>query len=229
VSAVCLVLGTLLVVGAVAPRLWTRARETGLAISPVGVALLRGGDRAALVTAVVTLHRDGVVAAGSGGTLRRIGVASGGEPLVRAVYASLPRDLSLRDLLIRPSVRGALRDVRADLARRGLALSDAVRVETTLAGVVGVVLGILALVTAPPAAAPVAIVGACAVVAVLLALLSPRTLRGQRMMAALRARSTDEDVVMTIAVTGERALRAALPRFAADAGLLDTDPSTHDG
>ncbi|MEU4034997.1 TIGR04222 domain-containing membrane protein [Streptomyces collinus] len=89
---------------------------------PHTLALLRGGARAAVVTAVLDLHLRGAVRAGRPGTMRTSGPVTGAPPpaLVKAVHASLYRPAGLRQLLDRRAVREALGALRADLVGAGL-------------------------------------------------------------------------------------------------------------
>ncbi|MGV9453020.1 TIGR04222 domain-containing membrane protein [Streptomyces sp. NPDC003635] len=91
---------------------------------PYGTALLRGGPRAAVITAVVALHRRGVVEAGRPGTLRRSRTPEDGSgpwhPLEKAVRVGLYRPAGLRELLTRYVVRHALKRLRRELTAAGL-------------------------------------------------------------------------------------------------------------
>ncbi|MEU6594227.1 TIGR04222 domain-containing membrane protein [Streptomyces sp. NPDC046881] len=90
---------------------------------PYAVALLRGGDRAAVVVAVLGLHLRGAVEAGRPGTLRRTGTGRAGpvrHPLEKAVRTGLYRPAGPRELPARAVVRRALARMRAELAADGL-------------------------------------------------------------------------------------------------------------
>lgn len=152
---------------------------------PCAVALLRGGDRAAITVAVLALHLRGAVEAGRPGTLRRTG-AGGTEPfrhpLEKAVRTGLYRPAGPRELPGRAVVRRALARMRAELAADGL-------------------LRVL-----PPG----------------------RTRSARRLLAELRERRPlpdgpdglpEEEVLLAVALYGERALTALVPRFAREAGL----------
>ncbi|MGV9754706.1 TIGR04222 domain-containing membrane protein [Streptomyces tricolor] len=90
---------------------------------PCAVALLRGGDRAAVTVAVLALHLRGAVEAGRPGTLRKTGTG-GAEPfrhpLEKAVRTGLYRPAGPRELPGRAVVRRALARMRAELAADGL-------------------------------------------------------------------------------------------------------------
>ncbi|MFF5532283.1 TIGR04222 domain-containing membrane protein [Streptomyces cinerochromogenes] len=152
---------------------------------PYAVALLRGGDRAAITVAVLALHLRGAVEAGRPGTLRRTG-AGGAEayrhPLEKAVRTGLYRPAGTRELPGRAVVRRALARMRAELAADGL-----------------------------------------------LRVLPPRRGRAaRRLLAELREHRPlpegpdglpEEEVLLAVALYGERALTVLVPRFAREAGL----------
>ncbi|MFJ8033364.1 TIGR04222 domain-containing membrane protein [Streptomyces sp. NPDC096032] len=150
------------------------------------VALLRGGDRAALTVAVLGLHLRGVVEAGRPGTLRRAGgpAAAGPfrHPLEKAVRTGLYRPAGPRELPGRAVVRRALARMRAELRAAGLLRS------------------------LPPGP----------------------TRAARRELAALRALHplpdgpgglSHDQVLLTVALHGERALTVLVPVFARDSGL----------
>ncbi|MFF4571950.1 TIGR04222 domain-containing membrane protein [Streptomyces sp. NPDC001410] len=100
-------------------------RTTSIPPDPCAVALLRGGDRAAVTVAVVGLHLRGAVEAGRPGTLRRTGTRAGNavsfrHPLEKAVRTGLYRPAGPRELPGRAVVRRALAGMRAELAATGL-------------------------------------------------------------------------------------------------------------
>ncbi|WP_151769977.1 TIGR04222 domain-containing membrane protein [Streptomyces abyssomicinicus] len=86
------------------------------------VAVLRGGDRAAVTVAVVALCRRGLVEAAEPGVLRTTGPLSGraAHPLEKAVHAALHRRCTLLELMARPRVRMCVTTVRASLTAEGL-------------------------------------------------------------------------------------------------------------
>ncbi|WP_225825264.1 TIGR04222 domain-containing membrane protein [Streptomyces naphthomycinicus] len=160
-------------------------RTTSVPQDPCAVALLRGGDRAAVTVAVLGLHLRGAVEAGRPGTLRK--AAAGGaeavrHPLEKAVRTGLYRPAGARELPARAVVRRALARMRAELAAQGL----------------------------------------------LRALPPGRTRAARRGLAELRERRPlpeapdglpEEEVLLAVALYGERALTVLVPRFAREAGL----------
>ncbi|MFH9663139.1 TIGR04222 domain-containing membrane protein [Streptomyces sp. NPDC017248] len=100
-----------------------RTTSCPLPLDPCAVALLRGGDRAAVTVAVLALHLRGAVEAGRPGTLRKTatgGAAPLGHPLEKAVRTGLYRPAGPGELPGRAVVRRALVRMRAELAVRGL-------------------------------------------------------------------------------------------------------------
>ncbi|MFJ9833906.1 TIGR04222 domain-containing membrane protein [Streptomyces sp. NPDC101169] len=169
-------------------RTTPRPADPATTPDPCAVALLRGGDRAAVTVAVVALHLRGTVDAGRPGTLRRTGpgdAAAFRHPLEKAVRTGLYRPAGPRELPGRAVVRRALAMMRAELLAAGL----------------------------------------------LRALPPGRTRAARRLLAGLRERHplpegpagtgglAEEDVLLAVALHGERGLTALLPRFARDSGL----------
>ncbi|MFF4754586.1 TIGR04222 domain-containing membrane protein [Streptomyces sp. NPDC002514] len=162
------------------------SHATSTAPDPYAVALLRGGDRAALTVALAGLHLRGVVEAGRPGTVRRTGAkgaVSLRHPLEKAVRTSLYRPAGPRELPAREVVRRALARMRAELVAQGL----------------------------------------------LRALPPGRTRGARRYLAELRDHHAlpdgpdglaEDAVLFAVALYGERALMAVLPRFAREAGLV---------
>ncbi|MFF8863191.1 TIGR04222 domain-containing membrane protein [Streptomyces sp. NPDC015139] len=161
-------------------------RTTSIPPDACAVALLRGGDRAALTVAVLGLHLRGVVEAGRPGTLRRAGGPGDAgpfrHPLEKAVRTGLYRPAGPRELPGRAVVRRALARMRAELRAAGLLRS------------------------LPPGP----------------------TRAARRELAALRALHPlpdgpdglpDDQVLLTVALHGARALTALVPVFARDSGL----------
>ncbi|MEU0004345.1 TIGR04222 domain-containing membrane protein [Streptomyces sp. NPDC006314] len=160
-------------------------RATSIPPDSCAVALLRGGDRAAVTVAVLGLHLRGAVEPGRPGTLRRTGTGTAGSfrhPLEKAVRTGLYRPAGPRELPGRAVVRRALARMRAELAAAGLLRS------------------------LPPG----------------------RTRAARRQLAALRERHPlpespdglpEEEVLLAVALYGERALTALVPRFARECGL----------
>jgi uncharacterized membrane protein YgcG len=86
------------------------------------VAVLRGGDRAAVTAAVVAMCRRGLVGAAEPGVLRTTGPLSGraAHPLEKAVHSALYRRCTLLELMRRPRVRACVGTVRSALVAEGL-------------------------------------------------------------------------------------------------------------
>jgi hypothetical protein len=86
------------------------------------IAVLRGGDRAAVTAAVVAMRRRGLVEAAEPGFLRNTGPLSdrAAHPLEKAVHAALYRPLTLLELTERPRVRMCVRTIRSALVAEGL-------------------------------------------------------------------------------------------------------------
>ncbi|WP_445282782.1 TIGR04222 domain-containing membrane protein [Streptomyces sp. DSM 118148] len=163
-------------------------RRTPLPPDPCAIALLRGGDRAAVTVAVLALHLRGAVDAGRPGTLRRTGAGDAAtfrHPLEKAVRTGLYRPAGPRELTGRAVVRRALARTRAELVAAGL----------------------------------------------LRALPPGRTRAARRLLAELGEcrplpsgpagpdGPAEEEMLLAVALHGERALTALLPRFARDSGL----------
>jgi uncharacterized protein (TIGR04222 family) len=204
-------------------------------LRPTEVALLRGGRRAAVVTALVLLHARAAVDGVRPGRAKRCGpLPRGCDPLARVVYSALAQPAGLRELLTHPPVRRALSRLSADLASARLTLPAWRR-----AMLAGLALASGAVAAAGWAAAGRASAGvpmAAAAVAILgLAVLSRRTLTGRRAVRSLRRRYaeltpgqnlnaadwTPRSLGLAVALHGTPALRVTFPRFAAQGGLLD--------
>jgi uncharacterized protein (TIGR04222 family) len=204
-------------------------------LRPTEVALLRGGRRAAVVTALVLLHARAAVDGVQPGRARRCGpLPRGCDPLARVVYAALTQPAGPRELLAHRPVRRALARLSADLtsarltmpAWRRLLLAGLALAGGAVAAAGWAVAG-RASAGVPMAAAAVAIAG--------LAALSRRTLTGRRAVQSLRRRYaeltpghalnaadwTPRSLGLAVALHGTPALRLTFPGFAAQGGLLD--------
>jgi hypothetical protein len=98
-------------------------RTTSTTPDPYAIALLRGGDRAAVTVAVLALHLRGAAEADRPGSVRRTGPRDGGSvrhPLEKAVRTALFRPARPRELPGRVVVRRALAKLRAELVAAGL-------------------------------------------------------------------------------------------------------------
>lgn len=206
----------------------------GRPLSPVRASVLRGGGRAAAQTGLVELCLTGSVEAG----WRRT-VEPGGPRLprhcseaARATFHALHRPLHPRRLEDMDRVRRAVHGVSAELERAGLVSRRRVR------GVRGLLLPVFA--AAPLGAVaggqttPCLVLGLLADVGAVALWFGPRrTLRGGRLPARLRrdhagARRADErrpeTLLLSVALFGAPALRAQLPRFTEESGLLTRPP-----
>ncbi|WP_329192287.1 MULTISPECIES: TIGR04222 domain-containing membrane protein [unclassified Streptomyces] len=214
-----------------------RSRPRGKALSPVEVGLLRGGARGAAQTALVELYLVGAVEAGFRQTVR--GVADrlpphGSSAVARAQYGALYRAVHPRRLRDYERVEEAIRHTTRALECAGLLVSAKRRWAAR-----AVLLPVFA-------AAPVqAAAGGRAAGWLWLALLADvaaaalwarprRTPRGATLLARLRLdhagtrRATEQDdpgaLLLSVALFGAPALRAQLPRFTGESGLLTRPP-----
>ena len=173
--------------------------DNSVRLQPYEVALLRGGPRAAVMTAVVDLHLRGVVEAGRPGRLRTSGASpeDAGQatpplpPFAEAVRTALERPAGLPDLLLHPAVRRAL----AELVR-GVRSAGMMRL-------------------LPPHRSRA---GRSAL----------RALRAGHPLPAHRKDVPPDDAVLAVALYGEPALHVLVPRFALRAGLLPRADVTDD-
>jgi uncharacterized protein (TIGR04222 family) len=198
-------------------------------LTATGIGHLRGGGRAAVCTGLAMLHAREAVVAGRDGSVRRTGsLPRDAEPLERALFTALYGDMSPRELAHQPRVRAAIGDVRRDLIRRGLVRPQRRRVLVPLA-----------LAVVPPwllarlidvIGVPVGLATTVALVAVACWFLPRRTLIGQRALSHLRARHPEPTgpaataparLGPVVALYGTPVLRATMPRFARESGLLD--------
>jgi uncharacterized protein (TIGR04222 family) len=223
--------GALLLVAALAVR-FARPGTTLIELRPTEVALLRGGRRAAVITALVLLHARAAVDGHEPGRAQRCGpLPRGCDPLARVVYAALVRPANPRELVRLPNVRRALAELSTHLAAARLTVPAWRRLALG-----GLALASIALAAAGWAAQGATITGvplAAAALATLgLAAMSRRTWRGRRTVRGLRRRYADLTVAMdaadwsprslglAVALHGNPALRLTLPTFAAQGGLL---------
>ncbi|MEU6319138.1 TIGR04222 domain-containing membrane protein [Streptomyces sp. NPDC047009] len=93
-------------------------------LEPHEIAFLRGGPRAAVTVAVLTLHLRGAVGPGRPATMRTTGALNDPEQavpaLTKAVHSALYRTAGMGQLLERQGVRSALTEVRRGLRAAGL-------------------------------------------------------------------------------------------------------------
>ncbi|GHB66874.1 hypothetical protein GCM10010347_41130 [Streptomyces cirratus] len=214
-----------------------RARPLGRALSPVEVGLLRGGAPGAAQTGLVELYLVGAVEAGFRQTVRGVETRlppHGSSAVARAQYGSLYRGMHPRRLRDYERVRDAIGETAQGLERAGLLMSGRRR------------WAVRALLLPVFAAAPLeAVAGGRTAVWLWLALLadvtavaswawSRRTPRGAALLARLRLehagarRATERDdpgmLLLSVALFGASALRAQLPRFTEEGGLLTRPP-----
>jgi uncharacterized membrane protein YgcG len=158
-------------------------------LEPHEVALLRGGPRAAVTVAVVALHLRGAVEAGRPGTLRKAGMSAAAGG---APPHRHPLEKAVRVGLYRPA--GIRELLSRAVVRRALAR---MRAELAAAGL-------------------------------LRSLMPGPTRAARRRLTALRKRhplpdgpdgQAEEDVLLAVALHGDRALTALLPLFTRDSGL----------
>jgi uncharacterized protein (TIGR04222 family) len=100
-----------------------RPGEERILLSTVSLlGFLRGGEKAAIGTAVVALYSKDHVAVNRVGQLTRSGAPKGLDPdfFSAAVYGAMPTPTWLRGLSARPRVRTALAKVEAELASLGM-------------------------------------------------------------------------------------------------------------
>ncbi|MFH8798730.1 TIGR04222 domain-containing membrane protein [Streptomyces sp. NPDC017936] len=163
-------------------------------LRPHEIALLRGGPRAAVTVAVVGLHLRGAVEAGRPGTLRAREAAVADALPGHPPPSSLPPlESAVHASLHEPcGPRKLVRrpDVRLAVALMRIPLAQAGLLRHPLLG--------------PTRAARRGV----------------RALRERHALPAGRHGLTDDDKLLLVALHGEAALRALVPRFALRAGLL---------
>jgi uncharacterized protein (TIGR04222 family) len=194
------------------------------------VSWLAGGAWSAVRSGLVVLHVCGVVLAGRPGTVARTGsLPPATEALERALFTGLYGEMGPRELARRRAVRQALREVRGSLVHRGLIRPIWRRALAMAALIAGAsALAATSLITRPGGLVAVVVLGGAAVL-----LLTRRTLRGFRVLRALRARHahllrdtgqlqgrTPREIGIAVALYGTPALRAIVPQFARQSGLL---------
>ncbi|MFF4013193.1 TIGR04222 domain-containing membrane protein [Streptomyces sp. NPDC001717] len=207
----------------------------GRRLSPVQTGLLRGGRRGAAQTGLVELYLAGSVKAGWQRTVRPGGawLPRGCSEVARAQYHVLYGPLHPRRLEGIERVQRALQGVESELERARLVVS-----RRRVWIVRGLLLPLFA--AAPLGAAG----GGQTAVWLILDLLADagafvlwvwprRTLRGQALLTRLRrdqaeARQATEHqpdaLLLSVALFGAPALRAQLPRFTQESGLLSRPP-----
>ncbi|MFG2621292.1 TIGR04222 domain-containing membrane protein [Streptomyces sp. NPDC048507] len=217
-----------------------RVRVPVGALSPVEAGLLRGGVRAATQTALVELYLGGAVRAEFRRTVLSVPTRvppKGCSGPARAVYGALYRRTHPGRLHDHERVRGALGETTRRLERAGLLVSAKRRwAERALLLPVFAALPVTAG-AGGAAGAPAAwlwLGGLADVGALALWAASRRTRRGAALLARLRLlhagtrRATERGdpgaVLLSAALFGGPALRAQLPRFTEESGLLTRPP-----
>lgn len=208
-------------------------------MEPVEAAYLRGGYWAAAQAALAMLAASGRLVAGSPGRVQRAGFAPPADQvLARALFSELYGMAGPRELANKPRVQEVLRGIRLRLVRRGY-LRPWPRRVLLPAALVAMPSCVVAPVLAGHGANglfPVLVV----VVSVALAswFLPRKTLAGERALRTLRLRHADlavldrraaavggdadpQTIELAVALFGNAALRALLPRLAVEGGLLD--------
>jgi uncharacterized protein (TIGR04222 family) len=206
-------------------------------LSATEIAYLNGGGTwSATRTALAMLHARGRLTATGRGRVERTGSSPhDGEPLEKALFAGLVGRIGPRELMEKPRVRAALRDVRRRLVARGLLRRRWVQVLLPI-----VVLVVPAVAAARITALPTVfgLAGSVAGAAAAMWFLAPRPVAGTRELQRLRREYADlaaaidagrvdpvtltiDEVGVGVALFGNRALRSLMPVAARDAGLLD--------
>ncbi|MFD0353422.1 TIGR04222 domain-containing membrane protein [Streptomyces sp. NPDC127110] len=205
-------------------------------LSPVEAGLLRGGARGAAQCGLVELYLAGSVEAGWRRTVEpgRARLPSGCSEVARAQFHVLYKPLHPRRLQDAERVRHAVRGVSEELEGAGLVVSR------------GRVRFVRALLLPVFAAAPLAAaaggqdpgvwlgLGLLADAGAVVLWVRPRrTMRGAALLARLRrdhagvrtaTPSRPDELLLSIALFGAPALRAQLPRFTEESGLLTRPP-----
>lgn len=160
-------------------------------LRPHEVALLRDGPRAAVTVALVALHLRGLVEPGRPGTLRAVTA----DPTVVADAQEPP---------LPPLGAAVLTAVRRTAASRKVARDPDVRLALALMRVPLAGAGLLSYPMLSPNRA---------------ARSGLRALRDAHPLPANRRGLSEDDTLLAVALYGEAALRALVPRFALRAGL----------
>ncbi|MFD7029504.1 TIGR04222 domain-containing membrane protein [Streptomyces sp. NPDC059917] len=204
-------------------------------LTPVEIALLRGGRRAAMRTALVELHLAGAVEATWPGAVRRVDTAAprGGSGLARAQYNVLFGHMHPRRLWGIERVGRAVAPEAREAERTGLLLTRrrvvAVRV-VLLPALCAAVVGAAVEGADAPWRLLALLAGGCALV---LGALPRRTRKGAALLARLRGerigvrRATvraPAELLLNVALFGAPVLREQLPRFTEESGLLTRPP-----
>jgi uncharacterized protein (TIGR04222 family) len=217
------------------PRGRRAAGGAGRRLSAVETGLLRGGTWGAVQTALVELYVADSVRAVRQQAVRR----NHGRPpkdcsaLAQVLYRVLFGELHPRRLLRIDRVQQAAREVSRQLEREGLVLSVRRVVLIRVVLIPAFVAALVAMVSGRESRAGFLLALLAAGVAVTLGALPRRTRRGSTLLARLRheqagaGRATErepDELLLSTGLFGAPALRAQIPRFTADSGLLTRPP-----
>ncbi|MCW6005238.1 TIGR04222 domain-containing membrane protein [Micromonospora sp. CPCC 205371] len=203
------------------------------------VAYLASGRWAAVRAGLVMLYARGLLEAGRRGRIGRVGSSPRtGEPLERALFASLLGWSGAREVGQKPRVLVTQRELRRGLERRGLVRRWWVRalVPPGLAVLPGVL--VARLVSLDVIVPQVGVLGVVACAAGAVWFLPRRTVAGARLLRRLRVDHADlvaeiesgrarlgawapERVGVVVALYGDAAVVAIMPAVARGAGLVD--------
>jgi len=211
----------------------------GDSLTPIEVGWVRGGDWAATQTALTMLSQRGALRSTRPGSIERLSfTARDLEPFERTLSSSLYGPTGPRELMNKPRVRAALRDLRRTLSAAGLIRPPARRMLTVLISITVPALLLAQLLSSDIVTAPVGLPAALGLACLGCTFASRRTLAGRRTLRALRARYADlrgpgDPATMTphetgmaaalfgdAAITAITAITAILPGTADSTGLL---------
>ncbi|MDK9498613.1 TIGR04222 domain-containing membrane protein [Streptomyces katrae] len=240
VNAVSVAVAWLLLLSAAALRLRPGGRvgrgPLDRRLSPVEIGLLRGGARGAAQCGLVELYLAGSVEAGWRRTVEpgRARLPRGCSEVARAQFHVLYKPLHPRRLQDSERVRRAVRGVSQELERAGLVVSRGrVRAVRILLLPVFAAAPLAAAAGGPYAAVWLGLGLLAAAGAAVLWVRPRRTLRGAALLARLRrehagvraaTRGRPDELLLSVALFGDPALRAQLPRFTQESGLLTRPP-----
>jgi uncharacterized protein (TIGR04222 family) len=208
-------------------------------LGPTEIGLLRGGQWAAVQTALAMLAARGRIVAGPPGLLRRTGDAPPeDQALERALFSVLYGAMGAREVANQPRVRRLTKDIEKGLMRQGYLRAWWVRILLPTASLVGLPCVVARLAGQGVMEPRVGTLLVLVSVSLALWFLPRRTWSGGRVLSAVRGQSSSlanmindgtaarygavpNVVGLGVALFGGPALLAFLPRMAADAGLLD--------
>ncbi|MBD0747992.1 TIGR04222 domain-containing membrane protein [Streptomyces sp. CBMA152] len=208
-------------------------------LDAVAAACVRGGPRAAVTVALTGLHLSNTIGVDRPGTVS-VRVAELPvrlpDPLQHAVATSLRTPMDARAIITRPRVRQTLDNLLDGLTADGL-LRRHTRWTAAQILLAAIPLNLMvAVVFGPrPHITQLAVTALLLTGATALLCLPRRTPAAHALLASLRAahplpmtrpRLPDGEILMLVALHGDRALSQLLPRFAREAGLLGDRGST---